>query len=349
LLDQLFGKPKPQEYIEPKDNAFLALVPDKTSVFTGEGVHIGLYFYLTPADQGVLAFHDFAGQLPGILRQLRQPTAWEESFDEQEIYPETVTAGGKTYLRYRLYEAEFYPLNAQPLVFPEVALQMVKYRLAKKPEAGLDNRLAGYKTYRTTARTIPVRVLPPHPLRDQVPVGNYQLREAIDRTTFRTGQAFTYSFVVQGEGNLTTLNAPQLPQPRPGLDIYGPDVQQELTRQGGRVGGSKRFRYRLVPGKPGPVPLDSIFSLIVFNPTTARYDTLQPEIAPQVQGRAQAGVAFHARPDDPFYQQVLASADNTLQPVDAYAAVRRYANIILGALLLVAGIGWWRSQKGKGE
>ncbi|GAB2455704.1 hypothetical protein GCM10011375_03590 [Hymenobacter qilianensis] len=345
LLDQLFGKPKPQEYVEPKDNAFLALVPDKTTIFTGEGVHVGLYFYLTPADQGLLAFHNFAGQLPDILRQLRQPTAWEESFNEQEIYPETVVAGGKTYLRYRLYEAEFYPLNAQPLVFPEVALQMIKYRIAKKPEAGLDNRLAGYKTYRTTARTIPVRVLPPHPLRDQVPVGNYQLREAIDRTAFRTGQPFTYSFIVEGEGNLTTLNAPQASQPGPGLEIYGPDVQQELKRQSGRVGGSKLFRYRLVPTKPGPVPLDSLFSLIVFNPTTARYDTLRPEIAPQVQGQKQAGAAFHARPDDPFYEQVLTSADNTLQPVDAYAAVRRYANIILGALIILAGIGWWRGRR----
>ena len=344
LLDQLFGKPKPQEYVEPRDNAFLALVPYKTSLFTGEGVHIGLYFYLTPADQGLLAFHNFAEQLPDILRQLRQPTAWEEPFDEQEIYPETVVAGGKTYLRYRLYEAEFYPLNAQPLVFPEVALQMIKYRIAKKPEAGLDNRLAGYKTYRTTARTIPVRVLPPHPLRDQVPVGEYQLREAVDRTNFRTGQAFTYSFVVEGEGNLATLNAPQPPS-RPGLELYGPDVQQQLTRESGRVGGSKGFRYRLVPTKPGPVPLDSLFSLVVFNPATARYDTLRAKIAPQVRGALRAGSAFHVRSADPYYQQVLSSADNTLQAVDAYASVRRYANIILGALLVLAGVGWWRGKR----
>jgi hypothetical protein len=348
LLDQLFGKPKPQEYVEPRDNAFLALVPDKTSIFAGEGVHIGLYFYLTPADQGLLAFHDFAEQLPGILRQLRQPAAWEEPFDEQEIYPETVVAGGKTYLRYRLYEAEYYPLNAQPLVFPEVSLQMIKYRVAKKPEAGLDNRLAGYKTYRTTARTIPVRALPPHPLRDQVPVGAYQLREAIDRTSFRTGQAFTYSFIVEGEGNLATINAPQ-PAARPGLEVYGPDVEQEITRQGGRVGGLKRFRYRLVPTSPGPVPLDSLFSLVIFNPATARYDTLQAEIAPQVDGSARPELAFHARPDDPYYQQVLNAADNTLQPVDAYAAVQRYANLILGALLVLASIGWWRSKQNKAE
>ncbi|WBA40450.1 BatD family protein [Hymenobacter canadensis] len=344
LMDLLFGKPKPQEYVEPKDNAFLALVPDKTSVYVGEGVHIGLYFYLTPSDQGLLDFYNFPGQLPGILRQLRQRTAWEESFNEQEIVPEPVTMGGKPFLRYRLYEAEYYPLNTEPLVFEAVALQMVKYRLAKKPAEGLDNRMEGYKTYRTAARTIAVKPLPPHPLRDQVAVGSYQLREAIDRTAFRTGQAFTYTFGVEGEGNLAALNAPVL-QPRPGLEVYGPDVQQELTRQAGRVGGRKVFKYRLVARQPGVLPLDSLLQLVYFDPETARYDTLHPELRPDVRGVVRTELPFRARTDDPYYQAVLLDAGNRLQPLDAYRDVRRYATYILAGLLVVAGWGWWQAKR----
>ena len=339
-LDQLFGKPRPQDYVEPKDNAFLLLLPDKTSVFVGEGVHIGLYFYLTAADQGLLNFYNFATQLPVILRQLRQRTAWEEPFDEQEIVPENVTMGGKAYLRYRLYEAEYYPLNTEPLTFPEVSLQMVKYRLAKNPTEGLDNRMEGYKTYHTNVRTIAVRPLPPHPLRDQVPVGDYHLRESIDRTAFRTGQAFTYTFSVEGEGNLAALNGPGLAT-RLSLELYGPDVQQELTRQGGRVGGRKSFRYRLVAQRPGKLPLDSLFTLVVFNPTTARYDTLHSEIVPDVRGPIRTASTFRLRPDDPFYAEALASADATLQPIDEYRDVRRYANLVLVVLLAVALVGWW--------
>ena len=64
LLDQLFGKKKPEQYVEPKDHAFMALLPDRTSVYVGEGLHVGLYFYLTPGDQGLLDFYNFAGQLP---------------------------------------------------------------------------------------------------------------------------------------------------------------------------------------------------------------------------------------------------------------------------------------------
>ncbi|WP_157807561.1 BatD family protein [Hymenobacter chitinivorans] len=345
LLDKLFGKPKPQEYVEPHDNAFMALVPDKATVFVGEGVHVGLYFYLTPADQGLLSFYNFGGQLPEILRLLRQRTAWEEPFNEQEIVPETVVAGGKTYLRYRLYEAEYYPLNTQPLTFPEIPLQMVKYRVAKKPEAGLDNRMEGFKIYRTAARTITVKPLPPHPLRDQVPVGDYRLREAIDRTTFRTGKAFTYSFTVEGEGNLAALAAPVLPPLPAGVEVYGPDTELGVTRQGGRVGGAKRFTYRLIARRPGPLALDSLFSMVVFNPSTGRYDTLRAEVKPELKGAEKTVGTFSARPDDPFYQDVLESADNTLQARDAYSEVRRYANYILLVLGVLAVVGWWRSGR----
>ncbi|MBC6990748.1 BatD family protein [Hymenobacter sp. BT491] len=343
LLDQLFGKPRPQDYIEPHDNAFLALVADKNSVYVGEGVHIGLYFYLTPSDQGLLDFHNFAGQLPDLLRRMRQRTAWEEPFEEQEILPETIVAGGKKYLRYRLYEAEYYPLNNQPLVFPALPLQMVKYRVAKKPEAGSDNRLEGYKIYYSDARTVTVKPLPPHPLRDQVPVGNYQLREAIDRTAFRTGQVFTYTFRVEGEGNLAALSAPVL-RARPKLEVYGPDVQQDLTRQGGRVGGAKVFSYRMVAQQPGVLPLDSVLSLVVFNPSTARYDTLRPEIRPDIGGSAKLASGFHGNPDDPFYADVLNNADNHLQPLDEYRNVRLYANLVLVLLAAIAGFGWWRKK-----
>ncbi len=345
-LDQLFGKPKPQEYVEPKDQAFLALVPDRARIYVGQGVHIALYFYLTAEDQGVLDFYNFAGQLPDIIRQLRQRTVWEETFDEQEITPEAVTVDGKPFLRFKLYEAELYPLNTQPLVFPAVALQMVKYRVAKKPDPGLDNRMEGFKTYFSGAKTVTVLALPPHPLRDQVPVGSYQLREAIDRTTFRTGQAFAYTFTVEGEGNLAAVNLPA-PAPREGLEFYGPDVDQNLTRESGRVGGRKSFRFRVVARRPGQVPLDSLLRLVVFNPETARYDTLRPELRPQVRGPVRETVTFSPHPTDPFYQEALRDADNTLQQIGLYRDVRRYANFLLVALLAIAGFGWWQAGRNK--
>jgi BatD DUF11 like domain len=344
LLDQLFGKQRPQDFVEPQDQAFLAVVPEKARVVVGEGLHVSLYFYLTPQDQAVLNFYNFAGQLPGIIRQLRQPSVWEERFEEQEIAPETVTVGGKPFLRYRLWEAELYPLNTQSLRFPSVELQMLKYRVAKNPAAGLDNRLEGYKTYRSVARTVAVLPLPPHPRREQVPVGNYELKEAIDRTTFRTGKTFAYTFTVEGEGNLAAVNL-VAPPTTPALEVYGPEVQQSLMRQDGRVGGRKSFRFRLVARQPGPLTLDTLFRLVYFNPATARYDTLRSGLQPVVRGAQQAAARLRITPDDPFYREALADAEATPQPRDAYHNVRYYANLVVGLLLLLAGVGWWRARR----
>ncbi|OON67928.1 BatD family protein [Hymenobacter sp. CRA2] len=347
-LDQLLGKPKPQEYVEPRDNAFLTVEPNKAAAWVGEPVHVGLYFYLTPSDQGLLDFYRFAEQLPGILRQLRQPSAWEEAFDETDIRPDSVRLGGKVYLRYQLYEAVYYPLSARSLQFPAVALQMKKYRVAKRPVPDLDNRMEGLKTYVSQPRTVQVRPLPAPPDSATVApaVGRYQLREGVSGTRFRTGHTITYTLTVEGEGNLAAV-APPLPREQPALEVYGPEVHQELTRADGRVSGRKVLRYRLVPRQPGVLRLRDVLALPVFDPGTGRYDTLRPELQLTVTGPAVAPpqeVTAFVR-TDPFYAQQLASADNSLLEMDTARRVRHYANLVLGLLLALAAYGWWTARR----
>ena len=339
-LDQMFGKPKPALYQELPDHAFLAVLADRPAVYQGEGVRVGLYFYLLPADQALLAFHDFDDQLPPLLHQLHQPTAWQEPGPEASISPDTVRHLGQRYLRFRLAENVYYPLTAQPLRFPPLALTMVKFKVLKKPEPGQDNRLAGYKTYYAPGLAVAVRPLPPGGPGGAVAVGRYQLREAISTTAPRVGQSFTYAFGVAGRGNLSAVLAPGL-RPRPGLDVYGPEVREEPAPGG----GSKLFRYRLVPRQPGLLPLDSLLQLVVFDPATGRYDTLRPSLRPMVRGEL-PGPVVQARPaDDPFYGPALAAADATVQSLDVYRDVRRYADWLLLGLALVAGIGWWRAGR----
>ncbi|MCR5888712.1 BatD family protein [Hymenobacter sp. J193] len=59
LLDQLFGKQKPQEFVEPRDNAFLAVVPDKSSVFVGGAGAHGTVFLPHPRRPGLAGFLRF--------------------------------------------------------------------------------------------------------------------------------------------------------------------------------------------------------------------------------------------------------------------------------------------------
>jgi hypothetical protein len=340
-LDQLLGKPKPKYFYEPPDHASLVLEADRDHVYVGEGVRVSLYLYLQPADQAVLNFYNFTEQLPELVQQLRQPTTWEVPTAETAIVPDTVRREGVVYLRFRLAQNTYYPLTAQALRFPPLALTMTKFKLLKTPQPGEEDKLAIYKTYAAPALQVAVRPLPARPGAPAatVPVGHYVLREGISGVRFRTGEAFVYTFGVEGAGNAAALVLPAPRAPRQ-LEIYGPDIREEKLPDGTP---RKNFRYRLVPHQPGVLPLDSLFRLVFFDPTTGRYDTLRPELRPEVRGMPRATAA--ANPDeDPFYGPALSRAPSQLQSFDVYQDVRQYASWLVGTLLIVAVVGWWRSS-----
>jgi|GEM_PF-842501 len=342
-LNKMFGKPKASLYQDVPDHASLVVVAERSRVFVGEGVKVGLYFILQPADQELLAFHDFNDQLPTLLQQLHQTTAWEVPAAPASEKPDTLRRNGQLYLRFRLAEAFYYPLTAEPLRFPALSLTMIKFKKIKKPEPGQDNLLPTYKTFSAPAVQVQVQPLPPHPLRDQVPVGDYQLREAISRTSFRVGQTFAYSVGVEGRGNLASVLMPTLGA-RPDVEVYGPELREKLAVGG----GTKLFRYRLVAHKPGLLRLDSLLQFIVFNPRTARYDTLRPELQLQVRGAATAAPNRQMKPeDDPFYGPAIASAEAELQSLDVYRQVQQYAAWLLGGLALLALGGMANSWRNK--
>jgi hypothetical protein len=215
-------------------------------------------------------------------------------------------------------------------------LTLTKFKLLKKPEPGDNERLAIYKTYTAPALRVVVRPLPPPGV---AAVGEFVLHEGISGTRFRTGEAFTYTFGVEGSGNAAALAPPPL-RPRTGLAVYGPDTREE-TLPNGRF--RKSFRYRLVAQRPGTLELDSLLALPFFNPVTARYETLRPELRVQVSGPSRAP-ATASPDDDPFYGPALARADAQLQPLDVYHQVGRYAAWLVAVLLGVAVVGWWRAR-----
>ncbi|MBF9253298.1 BatD family protein [Pontibacter sp. 172403-2] len=324
------------EFIEKEDNAFLTLYTSKKEVFVGEGVTASLYFYLAEEDQRLLDFYDFANQMSDIIQQLKQPNAWEERFDFAEITPENVTIKGVPYLRFKLYEAVLYPLNSEPLHFPALTLKMIKYKVAKNPNLVAEDRQEGFKTFYAREKVVPVRELPPHPLRDMVPVGDYSLHERLSGKSVQVGKSVTYQFQIAGEGNLAAI-MPPVPTPPPGLDFYPPDVRQDVTRRSGRVLGSKTFSYTVLPREPGSYQMRKALQWIYFNPATARYDTLHPTLALRVTGVQDDDALVLSRDLGTFYN-IIENEDDTLVSLHLFDQVKQYANIILMVLLAVSAI-----------
>ena len=335
-FDDLFGQREPQEFVEVKDNAFLSLTTNEDEVYLGEGFTTTLAFYLAEDDQAMFQFpSDLGAQLTEILKKIKPSNAWEENFNIEQINGAPVTINGRRYKQYKIYQATFYPLNLEPIGFPSVPLTMIKYRVAKNPSFFGRRRQADNKTFTTQPKTVRVKELPPHPLKDAVAVGNYQLDESVSTQKVNTGSSFNYNFKVVGEGNVSAVDKPTV-KPSEHFEVYPPSVEQNIVRRNGQVRGSKAFSYYIVPNEPGTYRLGDLFSWVYFNPTTAQYDTLTSDITLQVEGKSRKNEMISEQDVGSFYDKI-SRVDNTLTPRRGDNWEQLLANgLILSMLVLTA-------------
>ncbi len=321
----------PKEFVDVEDDAFIALVNSKDEVYIGEGFTTTLAFYLADNNKAPLQFHELGKQLSEILKKVRPANCWEENFDIENINGEPVTINNKGYTKYKIYQGTFYPLNTETIRFPSVGLKMVKYKVAKNPSFFGQNRQEGFKTFYSKARDVKVKELPPHPLRDVVAVGDYRLNEDINTKQVQTGQSFSYSFNVYGEGNISSIEKPIITKDRT-FDFYPPNLQQNINKRSGRVTGSKSFSYYGIPNEPGTYQLSDYFNWIFFNPKTSQYDTLSSEVVLDVVGESKKNEHIQSNDLGAFYDRIDIE-DNTLKSLTRFAWVKPFVNIFILVLL----------------
>ncbi|MGB5931053.1 MAG: BatD family protein, partial [Cyclobacteriaceae bacterium] len=193
-FDDFFGnrrRSEPQEFMDLKEEAFLAVTTDKNEVYVGEGINVALAFYISEDNRAPLNFTELSEQITTVQKKLSPSNAWEENFNIEELTPELVVIDNKKYSRYKLYEASFFPLNEEDLVFPSVPLKMIKYKVAKQRSFFGRNRQEEFKTYHSKRKIVKVNPLPDHPLKEVVAVGEYNLKEALSDDDVETGESFS--------------------------------------------------------------------------------------------------------------------------------------------------------------
>jgi BatD DUF11 like domain len=334
LFDQnegdTFSRSEP-EFVDIKEEAFLALSTNKDEVYVGEGVTTTLSFLVADNNRAPLHFHDLAKQLGEILKKLRPSNCWEENFNIENIEGEIITINGRGYTEYKIYQGTFFPLNAQNITFPSVGLEMLKFKVAKNPTFFGQNRLEDYKTFYTKAKTVKVKELPPHPMRDAVAVGNYRLEERLNTTTLQTGQSVSYDFAVFGEGNISSINKPTVNN-NGAFEVYEPNVRQNINRDNQRVTGAKSFSYFMIPKEPGKYELGDYFNWVYFNTTTRKYDTLRSKQVVNVTGESQRNLSIESSDMGAFYDNAN-TASNELQTTPNRGWIQWAANIFALAMV----------------
>ncbi len=335
-FDDFFGdREQEEEFVEIADDAFLGFTVDKDAVYTGEGFTGTLAFYISNDNRAPLSFYDLGTQLGKIVKELKPSNCWEENFEIVNIQREDVKLNGKNYSRYRLHQSRYYPLNEEPVSFPSVGLKMVKYKVAKRPSFFGRRQEEDYKTYHTKPKTVRVKALPPHPLKENVAVGDYQLREKIDSRKVETGNSFSYSFSVVGQGNISAINQPRVTE-NDSLTFYEPNVSQNTRKDNGTVIGVKQFNYYGIPNEPGEYELEDFFQWIFFNPRIDNYDTLRPSIHLVATGESRQDETILTKDPGTFYNRIEEES-NALMSLQGDDSLKLFINIFILIMLAASG------------
>ena len=331
-FDDFFSnRSEPQEFVDIQEDAFLALTTDKDEVFIGEGFTMTLAFYVADDNRAPLQFYEPAKQLSEILKEIKPSNCWEENFNIDNLNGEPVTINKKGYSQYKIYQATYYPLNLDTISFSQVPFKMIKYKVAKNPSFFGRSRQEDFKTYYTKPKMILVKNLPPHPLRDEVSVGNYRLKEEISSELVNTGTSFSYAFTVFGEGNISAINRP-FTEPNRIMEFYPPNIRQNINRGNNRVTGNKTFNYYIIPNEPGDYDLSDFFEWVFFNPVSESYDTLRSEITVNVTGESKRNNQILSNDMGSFYDQIEIES-NQLKAMHKDEWLKTFANLFILVML----------------
>ena len=209
---------------------------------------------------------------------------------------------------------------------------MVKYKVAKRPSFFGRRQQEDFKTYHTQPKTVQVKELPPHPLKEKVAVGDYQLREKISSKEVETGSSFSYSFSVVGQGNISAITAPRLPE-TDSLTLYDPNVSQNVRKDNGTVIGVKQFDYYGIPNEAGTYQLGNYFQWIYFSPRLNNYDTLRSDIILTATGESQQDETIMSRDPGAFYTR-MENESNSLMSLQQDSNLKLFVSVFI--LLLLA-------------
>ncbi len=331
-FQNLFGRrEQPSEFIDIEAEAFLAVTTDKQEIYVGEGCTAMLAFYVSASNRADMRFYDLGTQLTELLKRLKPNSCWEEGFNIDNINGESIQLNGKNYTRYRIYQATFFPLNLEDIYFPSVGLKMIKYKVAKSPSFFGRNRQEDFAVFYSKAKTVKVKDLPPHPLKESVSVGDYKLVEHLSAEEMETGKSFNYEFTVTGEGNISAIEPPQPIQDKK-FDFYAPNIKQNINRGNSKVKGTKSYHFYGIPNEPGKYDLSDYFSWVYFNPTSEKYDTLQSDLALNVTGESRKNQFIASNDLGDFYDKTE-TVDNQLSSLNRDVHVTWFVNVFIVVMM----------------
>ncbi|MFA6600671.1 MAG: BatD family protein [Candidatus Omnitrophota bacterium] len=350
----------PAGFVPDDQNIFASATVDKTTVYPNQQILLSYSLY-TRYDTRYEGFEE-EPQVSGF---------WIEEFpQEREVKRENVRMNGLKYIKADIRKMALFPTApAEYTIQPGTLKTTIRQEPVNSnvfDEFFNDSFFSGGSFFsRREGRllkppAIHVTVLPfpeaGKPDGFQGAVGNFKMAAGIDKQAPKQNEPVTLKIVIEGEGNIETLNRPKVPDLK-GVRTYDGDTNSQLFQTGDVIGGRKTFETVFIPTEPGKLVIPKLeFSF--FNPNTRTYQTLTtPEYVLIVE---KSGEAFKmpvslSRKDEFKKEVELESQDirfiEERTPEEKKARWVAHAVRILGAadVLLFAALlaGFWQSYQEK--
>ena len=133
------------------------------------------------------------------------------------------------------------------------------------------SQVLSFDTRPVTIMTLPAQGRPDH---FQGDIGSFTMRADLPDGPVKVYEEKKITLVVEGTGNLITMTKPYLEREVPGLKVISEEGASSVTIDGGKLRGSRKFIYTLVPEKEGTVN-PGRFRFSFFNPDSGRYETIE--------------------------------------------------------------------------
>ncbi|HEV8148726.1 MAG TPA: BatD family protein, partial [Gemmatimonadales bacterium] len=206
------------------------------------------------------------------LRMRQPPTLTPPALSSVWVTPRRAIAGavasrsveGESYDLYVSFQTA-YPLNPGPLTIPPARLGWMQ---PARQYLGPEQR----ESVASTSLTLAVEPLPAagRPAGFDGPVARGLLIEyELGASSARAGAVLPVTVVLSGEGNLPLWPAPRIAWPA-SVRVYQEASEDRPRLSGSRIGGSKRFRFTILPDSAGSLSLPAL-EYSYFDPVPATY------------------------------------------------------------------------------
>ena len=250
------------------EELFVKAIVTKTNTWVGDQILVTykLFSRYPQLNYELLKMPTFNGFYSEDIQIAKGANGVRETFD------------GKEYLTAEIKKVLLFPQKSGRLEIPSMELSCLVRQRTNSGNIWDQFFGGGYRDVELKIKSAPVAVdvknpdLAGKPANFNGAVGNLDFAVKLDRDQLRSGDAATLSISVSGKGNLKLMEPPLLELPSE-LEVYDPQIKDEISVSSAGMTGTRNFEYLIIPRAGGDYSLGP-FGFSWFNPDKKTYETI---------------------------------------------------------------------------